>query len=231
MVDKIKIMESNITIAIYIHAFFGGIGLLAGTLSFIVRKGSKVHTLSGKCFSFAMITSSLISMPLACMPGHENTFLFLIALFTIYMVLAGNRALSFKPRFKKIKADLSDNLISGSMLVFSVVMIVFGIYGLLNKLPNAVLYVFFGVIGLFMSWRDFVFYKNPSKTKSTWLVNHIGRIVGAYIASITAFLVAGLHLGTLVYWIGPTVLGSIAIVYWVRKVKRGTWARPQKVVN
>ena len=222
-------MERGITIAIYCHAFFGGIGLIAGTLSFIVQKGGRLHTQSGRWFSIAMIISSLISMPIACLPGHENTFLFLIALFTIYLVLAGNRALGFKPRFKKKKGDLLDNMISGSMFFLSVIMLGIGIYGLISDNINAVLYVFFGSFGLFLTSRDFVFYRNPLKTKSGWLVNHIGRIIGAYIASITAFIVAGLNMNALIFWIAPSIIGTAAIIYWIRKVKKGNWIRPKKI--
>ncbi len=224
-------MEQIIIIAIYVHAFFGGIGLLAGTVSFAVKKGGQVHTLAGKWFSVGMIISSLISMPIACMPGHENTFLFLIAIFTIYMVLAGNRALSFKPRLRKQRADLMDKLISGCMLIFSMIMIGFGIYELIKGENQALLFAFFGAIGLFLSWRDFVFYRQPHQVRSGWLINHVGRIVGAYIASITAFIVTGLKLGTLFFWIAPSILGTLAIVYWVRKIKKGQWAKPNTIAS
>ncbi|KKK46817.1 hypothetical protein LCGC14_3161440 [marine sediment metagenome] len=180
-------VEKIITIAIYVHAFFGGIGLIAGTVSFLVKKGSKTHILAGKWFSVGMIMSSLISIPVAWMPGHKNMFLSLIALFTIYLVLAGNRALTFKPVFKKTAPALIDKLISGTMLFFSIIMIGIGVIGLVQGAQNAILFLFFGLFGLVFSIKDLRFYNNPNKHRSDWLVNHLGRIVGAYIASITAF--------------------------------------------
>ncbi|MGB3774692.1 MAG: hypothetical protein WA951_05500 [Leeuwenhoekiella sp.] len=221
-------MEKIITIAIYVHAFFGGIGLIAGTVSFLVKKGSKTHTLSGKVFSYGMIISSLISMPVALMPGHENTFLFLIALFTIYLVLAGNQALTFKPRLRKTTPALADKLISGSMLFFSVVMMGIGIYGMIYPRVNAILFLFFGVFGLIFAIKDFRFYRDPKKVKSGWLINHLGRIIGAYIASITAFLVAGLNLDNLIAWMLPSIIGTAAIFYWNRRVNKKGLIRPGK---
>ena len=149
-------MEETIKIFIYIHAFFGGIGLITGIGSVIVKKGSPIHKRMGKFFSIGMITSSLISIPISWMPNHENLFLFLIGLFTIYLVLAGNRALTFKT---KDKADWIDKMISGSMLFFSLIMIIIGIYGVLNNISFSILYLFFGGFGLFLTIKDFRFYK------------------------------------------------------------------------
>lgn len=214
-------LEKIITIAIFIHAVFGGIGLIAGTVSFIVKKGSKTHLLAGKSFSVGMVISSCISIPIAWMPGHKNTFLFLIALFTIYLVLAGNRALTFKPSFNKTAPAFLDKLISGCMLFFSIIMIGIGILGILQDMQNAVLYLFFGLFGLSFAIKDFHFYRNPNKSTSAWLTYHLGRIIGAYIASITAFIVAGLNFDNLFAWMLPTILGTAAIVYWTRRVERG----------
>jgi len=44
-------MESIIQIAVYVHAFFGGIGLITGFGSVFVKKGSKLHISMGKLFS------------------------------------------------------------------------------------------------------------------------------------------------------------------------------------
>jgi hypothetical protein len=44
-------------------------------------------------------------------------------------------------------------------------------------------------------------------------------MIGAFIASVTAFLVAGLHIGTTLVWIMPTILGTVYIIYWNRQFK------------
>ena len=81
------------------------------------------------------------------MPGHENLFLFLIGVLTLYMVLAGNRALTFKSKVK-LKADIVDYLISGTMLLISATMIIIGTLGVIQKTENSVLYIFFGGFGI-----------------------------------------------------------------------------------
>ncbi|REG99659.1 hypothetical protein [Flavobacterium aquicola] len=210
-------MEQAIKILIYIHAFFGGLGLITGIGSIIVKKGQKLHRRMGRLFSIGMITSSLLSLPICFMPKHQNLFLFLIGIFTIYLVLAGNRAISFK--FKsKTQADLTDKLISGIMMFSSIIMILIGIYCVVNAVANGVLFAFFGGFGLYMTVKDFIFFKNFTTTKNSWLTKHIGKMVGALIASITAFIVAGLGLGNLIAWMTPSIIGTLYIIYWNRKV-------------
>lgn len=210
-------MEQIIQIFIYIHAFFGGVGLIAGIGSIITKKGSKQHKLFGKFFTIGMLTSSLISIPIAWMPNHENLFLFLIGVFTVYLVLAGNRALSFKKG--KVNASTFDRLISGIMLLFSVVMIVLGVYGLIKGNSGNILFVFFGGFGLLLTIRDFQFYKSFKEKKNLWLINHISRIVGAFIASVTAFLIAGVSFESILAWVLPSIIGTIYIIFWIRKIK------------
>ncbi len=213
-------MEQTIKTLIYIHAFFGGIGLITGMISVIVKKGGIIHKKAGKLFAYSMIISSLISLFVAKMPNHESTFLFLIGVYTIYLVLAGNRALTFKDK-SKINPTLTDKAISGTMLLMSLTMITIGIVAFIRQTENGILYVFFGGVGLMNTLKDFYDFQTKAFTekKNAWLISHLGGMVGAFIASITAFLVAGLNIGTVIVWITPTILGTIYIMWWGKKLK------------
>ncbi|GGC68580.1 hypothetical protein GCM10011387_22490 [Pedobacter quisquiliarum] len=211
-------MEQAIKTLIYVHAFFGGIGLITGIISILVRKGGIKHKNTGKIFSYAMIISSLVSLFIARMPAHENLFLFLIGIFTIYLVLAGNRALTLKDK-TKTEADLLDKSISGTMLLASIIMLVIGVIGQFQHHTNSILFTFFGAIGIFMTLKDFQTFRTFTQKKNAWLISHLGRMIGGLIASFTAFLVAGLHLSTLIIWIMPTVIGTAYIIYWNRKFR------------
>lgn len=209
-------MEKTIQLLIYIHAFFGGIGLATGIWSIAVRKGSGNHKLAGKIFSVAMLLSAGLSVLIASLPGHKNLFLLLISVFTIYLVLAGNRALTFKQK-TKTKADLTDKLISGTMLLASIAMLLIGAYSWIKGQTAGMLLVFFGVFGFLLSIKDFKDYNRLGSQKNAWLLSHLGRMNGALIASITAFMVAGLNIENVIIWIAPTILGTIYISYWKRK--------------
>lgn len=212
-------MEQTIRILIYIHAFFGGLGLITGMLSILVKKGAINHKKAGKVFSYSMVISSVISLFIARMPHHENLFLFLIGIFTVYMVLSGNRALTLKSKTKS-KADTIDKSISGAMLLTSIIMLVIGTIGMVHRIDNSILYVFFGCFGVLMTFKDFQTFKTFTKNKNAWIKSHIGRMVGALIASVTAFMVAGLHIGTTLVWMTPTILGTVYIVYWTIKFNK-----------
>lgn len=211
-------MENTIKIFIYIHAFFGGLGLISGIGSIIVRKGNLNHKRLGKWFTWSMIISSAISLVVARMPNHINNFLFLIGLFTIYMVLAGNRSLTFKS-IRKTEANFVDKLISGVMVVSALLMLGFGIYGLVNDHSQSILFLFFGVFGIFLPYGDYKLFSKTLENRKLWLINHLSRMLGALIASITAFLVAGIKYDNLWAWMIPTVLGTVYIIYWIKKVK------------
>ncbi len=210
-------MQQIIQILIYIHAFFGGLGLISGTISMVLKKGGVNHKKAGKLFSLSMLISSLLSLIIASMPQHENTFLFLIGVFTIYMVLAGNRALTFK-NTAKTRANFIDKTISGSMLIASLTMVVLGTFGWIQHIQNSLLYVFFGAFGLLLTTSDFRTFKNFRNNNNAWLKSHLARMIGALIASFTAFLVAGLNISTLLVWMMPTVIGTAYILYWNRKL-------------
>lgn len=210
-------METVIKTLIYIHAFFGGIGLLAGTAILFAKKGNQLHTKMGKIFSIGMLISSFLSFFICCFPNHHNPFLITIGIFTVYMILIGNNVLKYK---RKNYQNKMDRVISGIMLFTSFMMICYGVYPLLTGKGLGILYIIFGALGAFMCYKDFVFYKDSENYKR-WTMAHVGRMVGAYIASVTAFIVAGLgYGGNVTAWIFPTIIGTIYIIYWGRKLNK-----------
>jgi hypothetical protein len=110
-------------------------------------------------------------------------------------VVSGNRGLTVK---SKDNADWIDKAISGSMLLAAAVMIFIGTYGIFNNVSNSILYLIFGGVGFILSFRDFQFFKNFKTQKNSWLANHAGKMIGALIASVTAFITAGLGYSTLI---------------------------------
>lgn len=210
-------MENLVKIIIYIHAFFGGIGLISGTVVMLIKKGNAIHKKMGKVFSVGMLVSSILSLVICAFPHHHNSFLLMIGIFTIYMILMGNRILKYK---RKNYENKLDKIISGTMFLISIVMIIYGLLPLFSNHGIGILFLIFGFLGGFMSYRDFVLYNNPENYKK-WTMNHVGKMVGAYIASVTAFLVAGAGFGGNIYfWIVPSIIGTIYIFSWSKKLNK-----------
>lgn len=166
-----------------------------------------------------MLISTGLSLLIAVMPKHESIFLFLIGVFTIYMILAGNRALTLKSAIKT-KADWKDKSITYSMIFCVMVMLVLAVKAFYKGEGIAILYVFFSVFGSLMTYRDLKAFQKFYSDRRVAIISHIGRMVGAYIASITAFIVAGLQVSNLIVWLMPTLLGTVYIYVHLLKFKK-----------
>ena len=84
----------------------------------------------------------------------------------------------------------------------------------------------FGSIGLVLVVSDYQIVFQNKRPKLFWLSSHIRKMLAASIAAYTAFLVVNSrHLPGVPYlliWLGPTALGTLLIIYWLRRLKAGT---------
>ena len=197
---------------ILIHAFFGGLALFSGSIAMVAAKGKKWHRMSGKVFFYAMLLSALLALVIALMPGHFNPFLFSIGIFTTYLLTGGYRALQFRKPVFELPLDKA---ISVVMLVCGIGMILVPL--LFHGSLDIVLTVF-GSIGISFSIRDLLLYQKLERLKRVWLRLHIGKMTGAYIAALTAFLVVNELFVYYLNWLLPTVLGTIYITYWRKRM-------------
>jgi len=207
-------MEEFVKLLIYIHAGFGGIGLVSGFISVIVKKGGNVHKKSGISFFYAMLISGIVAMIVAVLPNHHNAFLFAIGIFSSYFVLTGKRALKFKTNSSNLNIDKT---ISSVMIITAVLMIVLPI--IINQNINIVLSIF-GLLSLINGYRDLRLYKNPEKLKKAWLKLHIGKMLGGLISATTAFIVVNQLIPGIYGWLIPGLIGGVFITYWINKVDK-----------
>ncbi|MDX1445124.1 DUF2306 domain-containing protein [Lishizhenia sp.] len=203
-----------ITVLIFIHAAFGGIALLSATLAVIFKKGGKQHKMWGRIFFYAMLLCSISAMITACLPKHVSPFLFSVGIFSFYFLFTGWRALRYKEEDISIKWDRRMALF---MLLFAPVMMVFPIF--MFGVINIVQAVFGGALLVF-AIQDLRLFRDRAKLKKNWLVQHLTRMLGAYISAITAFVVVNAILPGVVGWLLPGVVGSILITYWNVKLGR-----------
>ncbi len=210
------IEESTIDILILIHAIFGGIGLLAGTLSLISKKGKFLHRKSGLIFVFSMLISTIVSMIIAVQPNHISTFLLSIGILTIYFTLGGYLALRYKKKHVNL---IADKCLALAMLVIGIAMMSHPLY-LDGGGLNIVMFVF-GVLGVVFAVRDFKHFSKHEELHKHWLTLHIGKVTGGYISAFTAFIVVNQLIPGIVGWILPGLIGGIFIAFSIRKVKKG----------
>ncbi len=222
-------LQDSISLLIIAHAAFGGIALLAGFISIVTRKGKQCHKASGKTFFYSMFISAVTALVIAVMPKHENPFLFVVGVFSLYLILTGKRALRFK-RLKKSDSLFWDKCISIGMLLTGLGMTTVGLI-YLNTGNMFIVLTVFGVIGVLNALQDLRAHRDRKRLRNKWLPMHIGKITGGYIAAFTAFVVVNSVFPMLINWLLPTVLGSLYITYWIRKVspkKQKEQLGPQK---
>ncbi len=208
-------MEILFKILLLLHIFGGGVGLLSGTINIIRKKGDKKHKLTGKFFLYGMLLSGVSALALSVM--HPNYFLFIVGIFTLYMVSTGERYLFLKQLLNGQSPIFLDWILAGSMLVFGIAFIVFGIKIYLQQEKFGLVFLVFGYISLRFVYSDWQNYTGKAKHKNYWLLAHLQRMTGAYIASLTAFLVVNKLLPRIIMWLLPTILLTPLIFIWSRK--------------
>jgi len=204
-----------------VHVLGGGIGLAAGTINMFRPKGDRIHKIAGMYFFYGMLTAATAALVLSVM--HRNYFLFITGVFTFYMVSTGKRYLLRRQLPGSPKPNFIDWALTLGMLVFGIAFISLGAYKLFLGNTFGLVFIAFGFIGSSMVRADIKNYTQPPADKSLWLTTHLQRMIGAYIAATTAFLVVNLPHGILpdslsfIPWLLPTALLVPLIYKWTAK--------------
>jgi uncharacterized membrane protein len=210
------------TIFLVLHIIGGSVGLFTGTVNLVRGKGDKNHKLVGKIFSYSMLTAGISSFILSIL--HPNYFLFIVGVFTVYLVSTGHRYLYLKMLGSNEKPKSIDWVITMAMLMASLLFIGLGIRHLLAGNNFGIVFIVFGALGARLVKTDFDNYRGRVKAKNYWLLAHLQRMTGAYIAAITAFLVVNakyspVELPSFIFWLLPTAILTPLIIAWTRKHK------------
>lgn len=213
-------MEQLFTPLLILHIVGGSAGLITGTIAASVKKGSKPHLLSGKIFFWGMFLASCSALILSWIPGHESLFLFAVGGFTLYMILSGYRIVILKRLAKQQPQTffLTDYLITLFGFSFAVFLLIQAVKGFLAGNTFSIVPCVFGLICLSYVLLDIRLLIGDTAVKQSWMYNHIVRMMGAMVASYTAFLVVNVHIEMQwILWLLPSVIGSIFISVFLRK--------------
>ncbi|MDZ7773118.1 MAG: DUF2306 domain-containing protein [Balneolaceae bacterium] len=205
-----------------LHIAAGFAALLAGGVAIATKKGKGWHVTAGRIYFWSMAGVAGSALYLSVV--RPNPFLLLISLFSFFLTWSGYRAIHWKNRtlqgpvrwFHRTLVPLF--LLTGCLMVTLGALAWLGIsfHPALERLA-AVLFVF-GVIFTVLAAAEFRHMIWPETSgKFWWMYRHIGSMLGAYIATFTAFLVVNnTFLPELVAWVGPTALGTPLIAWWTR---------------
>lgn len=215
-------MEIFFKIFLTIHVIAGIIGLFTGSINLVRKKGDKTHQSIGRIFTYGMITTGFSGLIMTLL--HPSYFLFIVSIFTIYLIGTGNRYIHLKLLAREQGPKVIDWVLTIGMLLMGIAFLGLGITNLIEGNNFGIVPIAFGVIGLVGVKEDFTNYRGKSKTKNYWLLIHIGRMTGGYIAASTAFLVVNLkhlpiNIPPTIAWLLPTAILTPLIFVWTRKHK------------
>lgn len=188
--------------------------MVVGFLVVFFRKGNHQHKLLGNMFYFSMLYASVSSLIIAILPGHKSPFLFSIGVFTCYLLVGGQRSLKYRSEGVNLTTDY---IVSALMMVagLGMVLLPYVIYGRIN-----LVLLVFGTLGCFLSYRDFYLFQRREKLQTQWLQLHIIKIMGSFIASVSAFMVVNQSLPGIWNWFSAGLVGGFYIMYWLKKLDR-----------
>jgi uncharacterized membrane protein len=217
-------MDLMYKIALALHITGGSVGLIIGTIVILLSKADKRHKHLGKVFNYGMLTAGFSAILLSII--HPNLFLMMVAVMTIFSVISGNRYLKLKKLDKGQKPKWVDwaNIIC--LTIAAVGFIVVGVQQVIGENNFGIVYLVFGFGSLNAVRVDFLNFNGKTQPNKYWLLLHLQRMMGAYIASFTAFVVVNAHhiplnIPGIVYWLLPTAIFMPLILFWLRKVEAG----------
>jgi len=226
----------------FVHVLFGAIGLIAFWIPVFAKKGAVNHVRFGKVFVWsAYIVLGFAAVALLARvadlfrrgigPADEPTlfafivFLGYLTFVTFVIVRHGMAVLRHKRDPAGLRTTLNIALAYGAFAASAGIII----YALLFSPPNRVLLFVLSPIGLGTGYGNLRYIRSTAPSKRAWMYEHIGAMLGAGIASHTAFAVFGsarlFDVGlsgwvAVIPWIAPTLIGIPAITLWTRHYRR-----------
>ncbi len=213
-------MQQLFNVLIVLHIAGGTLGLICGTVAAAVVKGKKAHILNGKIFSVGMLTAAVSALIISNLPGHENIFLFAVGGFTFYMVTTGYRIVWLKRNNASRPKTFTgiDYGLFAFGICFSLFLLYMSVKGLIDGNTFAIVPGVFGLVCLNYARMDYKLFSGITTIKQSWINSHITRMMGALIASYTAFLVVNVQINMQwILWLLPSALGGYLISRFLRK--------------
>jgi uncharacterized membrane protein len=217
------------------HVAAGFTGLVVAPLAMLTVKGGRDHRRWGKIFFWSMFW--IFVSTLGIMFFRFNVFLAVIAILSFYSALTGYRALYRKRPERGDKPTWLDWTGSIVGVVSGLGLAGWGALGLAGLVsvgwPSTffILGLVFGLALCANAVPDLASYLRPAKDQNWWWYFHMERMLGAYTAMVTAFVVqnVGRRLPdewVWVTWVLPALVAIPLMNLWINHYRRKFGARP-----
>jgi uncharacterized membrane protein len=227
-------MKTFLTLTLYIHIAAGFIALVTGLVPMFAKKGGKAHVLWGTVYFWAMFVVALTAL-LRFQMKISLIFLSGIAIFSFYNTFTGVRLIQRKDSQKASSLDYFASILA---MACAFMMLYFAWFAFQKgDTFFSVLFLIFGTFVFILAFKDLRVFMGKKVIDDEdkpvpiryWFQNHISRMGGSYIATVTAFLVVNNppYIPGLVVWIAPGVIGGTIITF----VRRSYQKKYEKVAE
>ena len=199
-------MTSLLKIMLVLHIISGFLSLACGLFSMLNKKGARQHRLTGKIFFYGMtgvfVTATFISLV------KNIPFLLMVGFFSYYLACSGYRVLYLKKLHLQQQPALLDWVINITGITAGIALMAFSYVWFTQQGMWGAVPLTFGVFCFISGTKDIrSFYRRPAD-KQHWFFTHGSRMGGAFAATVTAFIVVNMQIGSLTWmlWILPGVL-------------------------
>jgi uncharacterized membrane protein YwaF len=210
-------------ILLIVHIIAGSVALATALVALAIKTldaTHRWHVYSGTAFLWSMVVVFITAIPLAII--RANTFLFVIAIFSVYLALSGWRY----AKYRQGRPTAPDWVGAGVMVVTSIAMVLLGILMLISRERIGLVLIVFGSIGAVLSYSDLRTLRAARINSQQRIAAHLTRMLAGTIATITAFLVTNVTLEPVfLLWLAPTVVMTPLIVWWNRRIQAGEMPR------
>lgn len=207
-----------------IHILSGFTSITAACGALLAEKGMPIHRLCGKIFVGGMTLIFLTAVPMSLI--RHDWFLFLIALFSYYFALSGFM-------FARNRSDTASTfawVIAFIMLGIGISMLIYSIMHIHEQSYQNTVLIVFGILSCIVSTSDLKTYYFKSAVGNERIIKHLSAMLGATIATLTAFTVVNIHTNpAYIAWIAPTIVILPLIFWWKYRVKRDLNSRYSSV--
>lgn len=227
-------MKTFLTLTLYVHITAGFLALITGLVPMFAKKGGKAHILWGTVYFWAMFVVALTAL-LRFQMQMRLIFLAAIAIFSFYNTFTGVRLIQRKDSQRPSWLDYFASILA-MMCAFAMFYFAFLGFQKGDRFLS-ILFLVFGMAVFRISLEDLRVFMGRKVIDDEgkpiqiryWFQNHISRMGGSYIATVTAFLVVNNppYIPGLVVWIAPGVIGGIIIT----RVRRSYHKKYEKVAE
>lgn len=201
---------------LFLHIAGGTLALLAIPTALLAPKRRGLHVASGRAYVAGMGLAVASAVPLSI--ATQSPFLAGVAAFSAYMVASGWRWM------RRPGVATSAGWGRGfavAMLVFAVAMIVVGGMQVAAGDTLGIVLLVFAGIGSTLAIQDLWTLSRGAAGKTQRTILHLGRMLGASIATVTAVLVVNVDLEPAwLVWLAPTLVGTPMIAVWSARLAR-----------